>query len=101
MVRHYFDANATAPPHPAALEAVAQAQRACWANPTSTHQEGQRARFLLEEARRELAEGLGVAPAELVFCATATEALHLLLRGANPRLLTSAQVDDLLATFKN
>lgn len=27
--------------------------------------------------------------------------LHLLLRGANPRLLTPAQVDDLLATFKN
>lgn len=86
MVRHYFDANATVPPHPAAVEAVSKAMAEGWANPTSTHQEGQRARFLLEEARRELAEDLGVAPAELVFCATATEALHLLFRGLRPAL---------------
>jgi cysteine desulfurase len=57
-----------------------------WANPTSTHREGQRARFRLEEARRELAMALGVAPGELIFCASATEALHLLIHGLHTAL---------------
>jgi len=86
MPRLYFDANASAPPHPEAVEVVRQAMAEDWANPTSTHREGQRARFRLEEARRELATSLGVAPAELVFCASATEALHLLIRGLQPAL---------------
>jgi len=65
---------------------VQRAMAEDWANPTSTHREGQRARFRLEEARRELAASLGVAPGELVFCASATEALHLLIRGLQPAL---------------
>lgn len=86
MPRFYADANATVPPHPEAVEAVRRAMAEDWANPTSTHREGQRARFRLEEARREIAASLGVAPGELVFCASATEALHLLLRGLRPAL---------------
>ncbi|NWJ39835.1 MAG: aminotransferase class V-fold PLP-dependent enzyme [Geothrix sp.] len=86
MPRLYFDANASAPPHPEAVEAVRRAMAEDWANPTSTHREGQRARFRLEEARRELAASLSVAPGELVFCASATEALFLLIRGLQPAL---------------
>jgi cysteine desulfurase len=86
MPRLYFDANASAPPHPEAVEAVRRAMAEDWANPTSTHREGQRARFLIEEARRGVAAVLGVAPGELIFCASATEALHLLIRGLQPAL---------------
>jgi cysteine desulfurase len=86
MERHYFDANATTPPLPRVVDAVARAMAETWGNPTSTHREGQRARHLLEEARRSVAASLGAAPAELVFCASATEALHLLLRGLRPAL---------------
>jgi cysteine desulfurase len=86
MPRIYFDANASAPPHPSAVAAVHRAMVEDWANPTSTHREGQRARFRLEEARREIAAALQVAPGELVFCASATEALHLLIRGLQPAL---------------
>lgn len=86
MERLYFDANATAPVHPDAAEAVATTLREVWANPTSTHREGQRARHAVEEARRGIAASLGVAPAELVFCSSATEALHLLLDGLWPEL---------------
>jgi len=86
MPRLYFDANASVPPHPSAVEAVGRAMAEDWANPTSTHREGQRARHRLEEARREIALSLGVAPGELVFCASATEALHLLFRGLQPAL---------------
>ncbi len=86
MPRLYFDANATTPSHPEAVEAVRRAMVEDWANPTSTHREGQRARHRLEEARREIAASLGVAAGELVFCASATEALHLLIRGLGPAL---------------
>lgn len=86
MPRHYFDANATAPPLPSVLEVMARAAGELWANPTSTHREGQAARHAIEEARRSIAEVLAVKPGELVFCATATEALHLLLRGLEPAL---------------
>lgn len=86
MVRHYFDANATAPPLPSVVEAVARAQHDLWANPTSTHREGQAARHAVEEARRALAATLGVKAGELVFCASATEALYLLLEGLRPAL---------------
>jgi cysteine desulfurase len=86
MDRLYFDANASTPPHPEAVEAVRQAQVEDWANPTSTHREGQRARFRIEEARREIGTALGVVTGELIFCASATEALHLLIRGLQPAL---------------
>ena len=86
MPRLYFDANASTPPHPEVVETVRRAMAEDWANPTSTHREGQRARFRLEEARREIAAALGVAPGELVFCSSATEALHLLIRGLHPAL---------------
>ncbi len=86
MPRLYFDANASTPPHPEVVEVVRRAMLEDWANPTSSHREGQRARHRLEEARRELAVALAVAPGELVFCATATEALHLLIHGLHPAL---------------
>ena len=86
MERAYFDANATTPPLPSVVAAVTRAMTEAWGNPTSTHREGQRARQLLEEARRTVAASLGVPPAQLVFCASATEALHLLLRGLQPAL---------------
>ena len=86
MSRLYFDANASTPPHPEAVEAVRRAMVEDWANPTSTHREGQRARHHIEEARREIAASLGVAPGELIFCASATEALHLLIRGLQSEL---------------
>jgi cysteine desulfurase len=86
MERAYFDANATTPPLPRVVAAVAGAMEAAWGNPTSTHREGQQARHLLEEARRTVAGGLGVPAAQIVFCASATEALHLLIRGLRPAL---------------
>jgi len=86
MERFYFDANSTTPPHPAVVEAVRRAMAEDWGNPTSTHREGQRARHKLEEARRAIAEHLGVPPAQLVFASGATEALHHLIHGLSQTL---------------
>lgn len=70
----YFDANATAPPLPVADEAFRQARQDFWANPSSPHRAGARARNFLASQRRKAAEMLGVDPRRIVFTSCATEA---------------------------
>lgn len=86
MQRFYFDANATVPPLPRVVETVKWAMTNFWGNPTSTHREGQLARNLLEEARRTIAANLAAVPEQIIFCSSATEALHLLFQGLRPTL---------------
>lgn len=86
MHRYYFDANATIQPLPSVIEVVTKALVKYWGNPTSTHKEGQKARGLLEEARYIVANNLNVAPNEIIFCSSATEALHLLFKGLDKSL---------------
>jgi cysteine desulfurase len=86
MDRFYFDANASVPALPSVVQVMARAQREWWANPTSTHREGQAARQAIEQARRSIALSLEVPPSQLVFCGSATEALHLLIGGLDDSL---------------
>lgn len=53
-----------------------------WANPSSPHAEGRAARAALDAARDRAARALDVEPAEVVFCASGTEACNLALLGA-------------------
>lgn len=78
----YFDANATTPEAPAVTEAVAQAARLAFANPSSPHGPGRVARAALEKARGSVASLCGCLPSEVVFCGSATEANFLALRSA-------------------
>jgi cysteine desulfurase len=94
----YLDHAATTPPRPEA--------RAAWtawadaANASSAHAAGQRARAAVEEAREQVAVGLGCSPHEVVFTAGGTEADNLALKGivwaaserqaATPHVVTSA-----------
>ncbi len=50
-------------------------------NASSVHTEGQRARALLEGAREEVADALGLPPAEVVFTSGASESNNLAIRG--------------------
>src|SRR5882757_8629681 len=52
-----------------------------WANPSSIHGPGRRARDAIERARREVAVLLGAAPEEVVFTSGGTEGDHLAVRG--------------------
>ncbi|MBC8068170.1 MAG: cysteine desulfurase NifS, partial [Deltaproteobacteria bacterium] len=62
-----FDHNATTPLHPEVRQTMIDLlQRDDLANPSSIHLGGQRARGVLETARRKLASALGASPAELV-----------------------------------
>ena len=82
MQRIYFDHNATTPPDPLVIEAVARALGEDFGNASSVHHFGQRAKALLDEARSAVADLIGAEPAEVVFTSGGTEADNLALRGA-------------------
>ena len=67
----YLDYNATAPLEPAAVEAMAAAARD-WANPSSVHGAGRRARGRLEAARETIARHLSCQPQAIVFTSGGT-----------------------------
>ena len=81
-MRAYFDHNATTPPDPLVIEAVAHALAEDFGNASSVHHFGQRAKALLDDARSAVAELIGAEPAEVVFTSGGTEADNLALRGA-------------------
>lgn len=75
--RIYLDHAATTNIMPEAQKAMAEAL-VHWANPSSVHHEGRRARALMEGARRRILEALGADRCmNLVFTSGASEALSL------------------------
>lgn len=75
--RIYLDHAATTPVVPAARAAMAEAMDE-WANPSSAHAEGRRARARLEDCRRRICDALDWR-GTLVFTSGATEALGVAL----------------------
>jgi cysteine desulfurase len=73
--RLYLDHAATTPVLPAAQAAVADAL-ARWANPSSQHADGRRARAALEAARRSIADALGWRH-DVILTSGATEAIAI------------------------
>jgi len=86
--RVYLDWNATTPPHPAVLAAMAEAAHFGWANPASVHAPGRRARALVEDARAAVGRLAGRSERDVVFTSGGTEANNLALSGA-PAVVTS------------
>lgn len=78
--RIYLDHAATTPMMPAPHEAVARGM-AAWANPSSPHAEGRRARAMLEEARGRIAAALGWT-GTVILTSGASEAIALAVRTA-------------------
>src|ERR1044071_3487688 len=92
MIRRetYLDWNATAPPRPEAVAAVAEAL-AQGGNPSSVHRRGRAARMRIERAREAVACLVGAAPDGVIFVSGGTEANHLALLGSGrARILVSA-----------
>ena len=80
MRRVYLDWNATAPPLAACVEAMAEAAREAWGNPSSVHAHGRAARARVEEAREAVAELAGADPRDVVLTSGGTEANNIALR---------------------
>src|SRR4051812_18529311 len=64
------------PLHPAARETLLAALDAGWADPRRLHQDGRRARHLLDRARESLAASLGARPDEISFHPSGAHALR-------------------------
>ena len=76
-----LDHNATTPVDPRVLERFLEVEAACPHNPGSPHAGGRRARAVLEEARAAAADAAGVAPDEVVFVASCSEANNIAIAG--------------------
>lgn len=83
--RVYLDWNATTPPWPEVLEAMADAGRTAWGNPSSVHGEGRRARARVEDAREAVAALARCDARDVVLTSGGTEANNLALRSAFSR----------------
>jgi cysteine desulfurase len=82
MRRIYLDANATTPLLPEVLEAMRPFLLEQFGNASSIHQEGQHARWAVEQARASVTRLLGCRPAEVVFTSGGTESDNLAVFGS-------------------
>lgn len=86
----YLDYNATAPMLPQVKDAMTALLGEAL-NPSSVHAGGRKAKKLLEDARRDIAQALGAFPNEVLFTASGTEANNMVLHAFKDRpLLVSA-----------
>jgi cysteine desulfurase len=79
--RIYLDHNATTPPAPEVVDAVADALRVQFGNPSSVHHFGQRSKAALDDARSAVASLVGGDPSEVVFTSGGTESDNFGIRG--------------------
>ena len=77
----YFDNASTTIAKPEVLEAYNKAKTQFFANPSSIHMLGQEADRLLQKAREQILNTLGVKNDELIFTSGATEANNLAIKG--------------------
>ncbi|MFH0823691.1 MAG: IscS subfamily cysteine desulfurase, partial [Pseudomonadota bacterium] len=77
----YLDHNATAPLHPEVAETVAECMKRCFGNPSSIHAVGNEARFVVESARRQVAQLLNCTARRIVFTGGGSEANNSAIKG--------------------
>ena len=98
-MEHYLDNAATTAVCPEAAEAALRVMLEDYGNPSSTHTKGREAKALLDRARRQVADALGCAPAELHFTSCGSESDNwALISGAEAmarrgRHIISSQVE--------
>jgi len=80
-MRVYLDYNATTPMAPEVLDAMMPYFSERFANASSIHSEGQRARYAVEGARESVAGLIGAKAGEIVFTSGGTEADNLAIFG--------------------
>src|SRR4030067_3022059 len=77
----YTDHVAAMPLHPKVYEAMVPYLQEFYGNPSSIHEDGEKAREALEEARGEVARLIGSHEEEVYFTSCGTESNNLALKG--------------------
>ncbi len=76
----YLDNAATTPVEEEVIQAMVEAMRLNFGNPSSTHSAGQEAKSLIEGVRRKVATYLNVQPGEIIFTSCGTESNNLIIK---------------------
>jgi len=79
----YLDWAASTPMRPEALQAMVQAARDGYGNPTGAHHRARVGRRIVDDARDQVADAMGAEPSEIIFCGSGTEADNLAIFGAH------------------
>jgi cysteine desulfurase len=86
----YFDNNSTTPVEPQTLETMLPFLTADFGNPSSSHTFGLVAAKAISRARRQVADLVAAEPSQVLFCASATEAINWVLGSQKRPMVTSA-----------
>ncbi|MGA3015053.1 MAG: cysteine desulfurase family protein [Bacteroidales bacterium] len=81
MNRVYLDNASSTPIDPRVLETITVVSKECYANASSMHSDGTRAKEILEDSRERLASVLNCNPEEVFFTSGGTEANNWALKG--------------------
>ena len=85
MSRIFLDYAAITPIDPMVAKEMEKVQKEIWANPSSLHHEGEKAKNVLEEARIKIARILHCRANEVFFYKRRTESLNLAILRNFPR----------------
>jgi len=93
----YFDNAATTPMFPEVIEEITKLMPEVYGNPSSIHALGRKAKVILEDSRKKIADQLHTAPSEIVFTSGGTEANNLALWGCvqtyNVKHIITSQIE--------
>lgn len=95
MEKIYLDNAATTPLLPEVIDAMVDAMKETYGNPSSTHSFGQQAKSSIEEVRRQIAQYLRVDPAEIIFTSCGTESNNLIIQSC----VKNAKVKRIISSF--
>ena len=77
----YLDASATTPPHIDVINKIKDIQLEFWGNPSSIHEVGIKARYILERSRLFIANKLKAESDDIFFTSGATESNKIAIKG--------------------
>ena len=89
MEKIYFDHNATTRVDDEVLDAMMPYFQNKFGNPSSGHSLGIEGRQAINQARKQVADSIGVQPSQVVFTSGGSEANNLFIQGATGNLKTS------------
>ena len=98
--RVYLDYNATTPPAGILYKKLPE-WLACWGNPSSIHQEGQKARSFLARSKAHLANFIGCRPLELILTSGGSEANNMAIKGLSEKLAHSGRDEIILSAMEH
>ena len=75
----YFDHSATTPIHPDVQSLINELNQDIYGNPSSVHAAGRKAKYVVETARKKIANTINCDPKEIIFTGGGTEANNLVL----------------------